>query len=194
MAHLWIDLETTGIDEKECKIIEVAYIISEDIQQGWEEITRDSDVASLGDYDPCWTKGAYEMHKTTGLIHEVNSTVAKDLGIIEGEILDKIEAAGIVEGKDHLYLSARNPSFERRFIEEHMPLLNAMLHYREFDVTTWMMMASLGEKLDDIYSKKEDEADGVPHRAMYDVDRDYNICKALAEELVDVYGEVEESK
>lgn len=158
-ALVWLDLETTGIDDRTCTILEIATIITDKdlnvVAEGPDlVIHQPSNV--LATMDP-W---CVEQHGASGLTKASrNSDVS----------LEQAEEATLAFVRTHC-LRGRAPlcgnsiGFDRRFILHHMSRFNAYLSYRNVDVST------LKELIDRWYSgtieKTEKES---THRALVDI-------------------------
>jgi len=131
LALVWIDLETTGIDDRSCDILEIAAIVTdrnlETAVEGPDLVVHQSNAVLRG-MDPwCVTQ-----HGASGLTEASrHSTVS--LADAEEQVLDFVRQH-CLRGKAPLCGSSIG--FDRRFLMHHMPTLNAYLHYRNVDVST----------------------------------------------------------
>jgi oligoribonuclease len=156
---VWLDLETTGIDDRSCMILEIATIVTDKdlnvVEEGPNLVIHQPDDV-LANMDP-W---CVEQHGTSGLIK------ASRLSEVS---MAQAEEATLTFVRTHC-LRGRAPlcgssiGFDRRFIVHHMPRLNAYLNYRNIDVST------LKELVDRWYpgvvEKLEKES---THRALDDI-------------------------
>ena len=122
---VWMDLEMTGLDPKENKIIEVATVITDRNLQIIAEsevfaIHRSEDELAIMDE---WN---IKTHSSSGLIERVRKSSITD-SICEEKILDFIKQ----------YVPERTSPLcgnsiwqDRRFLIEYMPTLEHYLHYR----------------------------------------------------------------
>lgn len=127
---LWVDLEMTGLDSEEHVIIEVA-----------AEVT-DFDFKTLASYEALIThpdevmakanEWAKAQHQKSGLLDKI-----KQSGRPESEV--KHELVGFIQaqfGNEPAILAGNSIHNDRIFIKKWWPEVDALLHYRMFDVTT----------------------------------------------------------
>lgn len=160
-AYLFCDLETTGLDARDCSITEIACILTHGPSTGFEEI---DDYHALISGDRLWQRGAFEMAQESGLIEELDEKPTFSPGQVEAGV------AQMIARFDRVYLAARNTAFERSFLREHLPGLEKCLHYREYDVTALTLT-------DPDLKDYDPDVDGEPHRAEYDIRRDLELAR-----------------
>ena len=131
MNLVWIDMEMTGLDPDNDRVIEIAAIVTDAelniLAEGPVFAIHQSD-AVLDKMD-AWNKGT---HGRSGLIEKVRaSTVTED------------EASAQMIGFLRQYVPAgKSPMCgnsicqDRRFMARHMPALERFFHYRNVDVST----------------------------------------------------------
>lgn len=159
MELLWLDLEMTGLNEKQDAIIEIACILTN------ADLNVSAVMPSLvvSPPDSAWTsmtEFAVDLHKSSGLFEMVENS---NLLIDEAE--DEV-VAWINEHrahKDPLILAGNSISTDRMFIKAHMPKLNALLHYRQVDVTSIKLLA------EQWYSELPGFTKTNTHRALDDI-------------------------
>ena len=155
--YVWLDLETTGVDDKLCQIIELAIILTDDslnVLDTYESIVNPGSVY----YEP----GALKMHKSSGLYDRVR-TGAK-ISTVEDEALSLIKR--YEPRKRRAYLAGNSIHFDRRYLSKYMPSIVDHLASRHLDVSAIGMWArSLFGK--DIATYKAPR----PHRALDDLRR-----------------------
>lgn len=139
---LWIDLEMTGLDARNDKIIEVACIATD-----WklrEVATFQANVK--------WSKTLLEK-KMTGEFWEKNSTTRADLikassqgkalEEAEQELLDFMAKNFAKPTKNRpIYLAGNSVHQDRKFLEAEMPKFDALFHYRLLDVSALKIIFS----------------------------------------------------
>ncbi len=159
---LWIDLEMTGLDPKEDRILEVGAIVT-----NW-------DLQEIATYEAAVLAGPRlverRMKKSTAAafwntipetrdaLIEQNKT-ARSPRTIENELLQLV-AQHFTPGVPVL-LAGNSVHMDRRFIEAQWPRLNALLHYRMLDVTAWKVVFEA--KFKNKFAKRE------AHRALDDI-------------------------
>ena len=153
---LWIDLEMTGLDPKEDRILEVAAIATdmelnevatfEAVVKVDEELIKKRMVGDFWDKNQKARDGLIEQNKE-----------GQPVEIVEKDLLDFIKK----HFKETIYLAGNSIHQDRKFIEREMPKLNKKLHYRMLDVSAWKIYFenALGKK----FTKPEN------HRALDDI-------------------------
>lgn len=155
---LWMDLEMTGLDPIEDRILEVGAIITD-----WEfkEIAVYEAVKQVG---PALVK-----RRMVGPFWDEYSDVREELirqnlsgksgRMVENELLAFIDAH--IGTDDNILLAGNSIHQDRRFIANEWRRLDARLHYRMLDVTAWKVVfeAKFGKK----FAKPE------AHRALEDI-------------------------
>ena len=155
---LWIDLEMTGLDPVEDRILEVA------------AVATDWDFNEIAVYEAVKKVGPNLVKKRmVGEFWDKYSTVRDDLiqqnltgkngRIVENELLDFI-AEHFDENKPVL-LAGNSIHQDRKFIDNEWDRLAAKLHYRMLDVSAWKVV------FDGKYKKKFSKPE--EHRALGDI-------------------------
>lgn len=159
---LWIDLEMTGLDPVEDRILEVAAIATDwDFKEiaTYEAAQKvDSDVveARMNVAADFWNKFP---NVRDALIKQNDSDAAKSASDVEDAILAFIDEHF---GSDEPVLLAGNSIHQdRKFIEHEWRRLNARLHYRMLDVSAWKVV------FDGKYGKRFAKPEA--HRALDDI-------------------------
>lgn len=128
---VWVDMEMTGLDPDNDRIIEVAVVVTDAqlniLAEGPVFAIHQSD-ATMNGMD-AWNKGT---HGRSGLIERVkNSTVSE--ADAESALIDFLK---------HFVPAGKSPMCgnticqDRRFMARGMPKLEAFFHYRNLDVST----------------------------------------------------------
>jgi len=131
-SHLvWIDLETTGIDDRTCSILEIATIITdkelEVIEEGPVLIVHQPDRV-LQTMDP-W---CIEQHGGSGLTQASRASKIS-LADAEAQTLTFVRKHCL---RGEAPMCGNSIGFDRRFIMHHMPKLNGYLDFRNVDVSS----------------------------------------------------------
>jgi len=128
---VWLDLETTGIDDRTCSILEIATIITDKdlnvIEEGPDLVVHQPEEVLRG-MDP-W---CVEQHGGSGLTEACRKSSIS---------LAEAEAMTLTFVKSHCLrnkapMCGNSIGFDRRFIMHHMPQLNSYLAYRNVDVSS----------------------------------------------------------
>ena len=133
---VWIDLEMTGLDTVNDRIIEVAVVVTDPMLtvrvEGPVFAIHQSD-AVLDGMDN-WNKGT---HGRSGLIDRVKvSTI--DEATAQRELIAFLQRH-VPKGKSPM--CGNSICQDRRFLAKDMPLLEAFFHYRNLDVSTLKELA-----------------------------------------------------
>ncbi|MBC3936433.1 oligoribonuclease [Undibacterium sp. CY7W] len=128
---IWVDMEMTGLDPDNDRIIEVAVVVTDSelnvLAEGPVFAIHQSD-ATLDKMD-AWNKGT---HGRSGLIDRVKaSTVSEDDA--EQALIDFLKV-WVPAGKSPM--CGNSICQDRRFMARGMPKLEAFFHYRNLDVST----------------------------------------------------------
>jgi oligoribonuclease len=132
---IWIDLEMTGLDVEECKIIEIAAIITDkdlNIVAEAEPIAIYQPDQELDKMDEWCTR----THSQTGLTQRVKDSKisVKDA---EQSILDFIKKYVPHQSSP---LCGNSIWQDRRFLAKYMPKIDEYCHYRMLDVTSLKLL------------------------------------------------------
>ena len=155
---LWIDLEMTGLDPVEDRILEVAAIATD-----WDmnEIATYGAVVKVGPnlmktrmVGEFWDKYA---HVRDALVAQ--NLAGKNARSVENELLEFM--AEHFDADKPVILAGNSIHQDRKFIDNEWPRLSAKLHYRMLDVTAWKVV------MEGKYKKKF--AKPEQHRALEDI-------------------------
>ena len=155
---LWIDLEMTGLDPVEGRILEVAAIATD-----WDmnEIATYEAVVKVGPnlmktrmVGEFWDKYA---HVRDALVAQ--NLAGKNARSVENELLEFM--AEHFDADKPVILAGNSIHQDRKFIDNEWPRLSAKLHYRMLDVTAWKVV------MEGKYKKKF--AKPEQHRALEDI-------------------------
>lgn len=128
---VWMDLEMTGLNPEQDRIIEIAVIVTNSqcaiIQEGPVfAIHQEADCLAGMD---AWNT---EHHNASGLVARVQESTIKE-ALAEARIIEFLKS--YVEPKQSP-LCGNSIYQDRRFLARYMPTLDAFLHYRHIDVST----------------------------------------------------------
>ncbi|MES2415799.1 MAG: oligoribonuclease [Pseudomonadota bacterium] len=133
---VWIDCEMTGLDPEKERLIEIAVIVTGPQLtpriEGPVLAIHQSD--ELLDAMDAWNKGT---HGRSGLIDKVKASTVSEADA-EAQILSFL-AQYLPKGTSPL--CGNTISQDRRFLVRYMPKLEAFLHYRNIDVSTFKELA-----------------------------------------------------
>lgn len=157
---LWVDLEMTGLDPVEDRILEVAAIVT------------DWDFKELGVYEAVKTVGPnllklrMEVSKTfwDENPHARDALVAQNLSGKNGRTVENELLAFLDEhftSDERILLAGNSIHQDRKFIDNEWSRLSARLHYRMLDVSAWKVV------FDGKYKKRFVKPE--EHRALGDI-------------------------
>lgn len=165
---LWMDLEMTGLDVLEDRILEVAAIVTD---MDFNELDRYHAVVKqpehVVDHMNAWS---IKQHKQSGLTEKIATGTEESL--VEQELInftkEHFKASKVI-------IAGNSIHFDRRFMAQHWREFESMLHYRMLDVSSFKILMENKHKVR--YQKKES------HRALDDVIESINELKYYLEKF-----------
>jgi oligoribonuclease len=169
---IWIDLETTGLDQDDgmrgCidhDILEIGLHITDLDFNILDEGLQIPIYHIMDDIKSKMNAFVLDMHTKNGLLEDVSRAVC-NLSAADLVVTNYLASFDIVPGT--VPICGNNVGFDKNFIAAQMPLLTKMLHYRKIDVSSFKEVARnivpeaffLAERL------KEKDAS---HRALDDI-------------------------
>ena len=158
---LWIDIETTGKKYKKDKILQIAFIITDNKNKPLiekEYIVKHKKNRVFKKAVPY----VQNMHSKTGLWDRLE-VEGIDLKEIDEEI-SKIIRANMYCDNWGLIIGGNSVSFDNHFIEAQMPLLGELLSYRVMDMSSVLQWFRVyGNKVDTSKNRVK------PHDALDDI-------------------------
>jgi oligoribonuclease len=152
---VFLDFETTGLDEQTCAPIEVAVVVTDE-----QLVELGSCESLIRPFAGCeWDSTALQMHEQSGLL------AATDYGIRLPTVAEWLaeRLAEFREPDVTLHLAGNSVHFDRRFLKRYFPDAECLLHHRHLDVSSVRMLAEAAGHPPLTGDK--------PHRAMADVRR-----------------------
>ena len=172
---VWIDLETTGSDERQDPIIEFAMVVTEGFAPFVELARYSRVVAPEGDgWSHRFSPKVLEMHVTNGLLGEIFGEFegASPIAYVEEAAVEIVSKYG--DRHDFVLAGSGVAHFDRRFIAAQMPKLDKWLRYYTIDVGVFrrtLVAMGHGFLVDEIRELPDFAlADAKTHRAMDDIE------------------------
>ena len=155
---LWIDLEMTGLDPFNDRILEVAAIVTD---WNFKEVATYDAVKKVGTrlIKKRMIGEFWDSYPTVRDALIKQNEGGKHGRVVENELISFIDSFIGPEGK--VLLAGNSIHQDRKFIENEWPRLNDRLHYRMLDVSAWKVV------FEGKYSKKF--AKPEQHRALDDI-------------------------
>lgn len=155
---LWVDLEMTGLDPKDDRILEVAAIATD-----WEftEIATYTAVKKVGP-NLMQTRMVGEFWDKFPSVRDAlmaQNIDGKNGRTVENELLEFINEH--FDADLRVLLAGNSIHQDRKFIENEWPRLDARLHYRMLDVSAWKVV------FDGRYKRRFNKPEA--HRALEDI-------------------------
>lgn len=155
---LWMDLEMTGLDPKEDRILEVAVVATD---WDFKEIASYMAVKKVGP-NLVKTRMVGEFWEKFPRVRD--ALIAQNLSgkngrTVENELLAFIDEH--FEADERIILAGNSIHQDRKFIENEWTRLDKRLHYRMLDVSAWKVV------FDGKYKKKFAKPEA--HRALEDI-------------------------
>ena len=193
----WLDLETTGTDERTGHILEVGIVLSK-AKPPFEEVIAGSWIVDPSVDDPRWrsTMGDFvtNMHTENGLLADLEAMERRPSeATIEQEILAWLK---LCAGSDPLLLAGSGVAhFDRRWIRHRMPKLEERFDYVIMDVGVIRRAVDLSMGGHRRAPSFGGQTDGTPHRALDDARdhlEEFRRYSALLAGAVEQIGETDE--
>lgn len=162
---VWVDVETSGLDERVGHLLEVAMVVTfDDLREhASESVVLKASRIDEPDFFPLIVR---EMHEKNGLIRDVKER-GLDLFTGAANLRDWLEKCfGNVNDIRQVPLAGSTVSFDRRWLRHHMPEVEALFNYRSIDVSCLTELSSRWAP--SVYANRPKAEKGKPHRALDD--------------------------
>lgn len=162
-AICWLDIETTGLNPVEDKILELAYVVT-DMSLSGELGSCDYLFPTSGRFADQFVMDEFvtNMHTESGLLEALEEVPYVPLTIAQLTVEDDLAKIMAEHGIQKLYLGGMSVHFDRSFLKEWMPAVEKLFHHRHADVSSFKILWDVAglEKLQ--------VPNPNPHRAIYD--------------------------
>jgi oligoribonuclease len=158
---VWLDLEMTGLDVARHVIVEVAVLVTdpqlEPLDDGLDVVVHQppAALAEMDDY-------VRTMHTKSGLVKEIE---ASTVSLAEAGRQALAYVTGHVPAAGTAPLCGNSIGVDRRFLDRQLPELDAYLHYRSVDVSSFKELCR--RWYPGVYKKRPGKRE--THRALDDV-------------------------
>ncbi len=133
---IWIDMEMSGLNVEEDKILEVAVIVTDPdlkvIAEGPVLVVHQED--NILDKMDAWNTAT---HKKSGLVDKVKQSKLNE-SMVENQVIDFLKR---YVNKNTSPMCGNSICQDRRFMAKHMPNLENFFHYRNLDVSVFKELA-----------------------------------------------------
>lgn len=179
MKYLFVDIETTGLDESDGYILEVALVA---VTEDFEVLDCTNFIVDYNGHRGTTQRQVFyentneitmEMHSKNGLKEEFCSgdlQTRVKISEVAQHISQFIEMYWDGDRYNKPILAGSNPTFDKSWLEAHFPVLSNFWHYRVFDLNTLYMF----------FDHKKDTTRN--HRALTDILADLDFVITLKNE------------
>jgi len=172
--YLWIDLETTGLDPDNDRIIEIGWFLTDGLQEVTEPQSVLITISPAGQELMDQDMFVKTMHTENGLLDDMKNFGSIMIEDAEDQILEDLYKVEF----DTLVLAGSSVHFDRGFIRNWMPRLDEKLSHRHFDVSVLRMF------FDNVLTAENPLGNDhvTKHRALEDV--------VASHQIASIYGEL----
>jgi oligoribonuclease len=132
--QLWIDMETTGLNDRTDVPLEVGLVLSDETFSGvfeerwtiYEPWYEDLPIGGMPDF-------VAKMHNENGLLEECRNGVSFSLSEVHGFMYEFVKEHGLSSADP---LCGSSVQFDRRFCDRYFPTFTSGISYRNIDVSS----------------------------------------------------------
>lgn len=183
----WVDIESTGLDEREGLLLEVAMMVTDDHLGNLAEISHVCGGVTLESIRPLMDDKVWEMHSKNGLLEVVPNALPVSkveellISFLEKLFVDSITLGPTEERLKKTPLAGASVGFDRRWLRVHMPRLESMFSYRSIDVSCLTELTKRWAP--EIYELRPRSGD--EHRALSDIKGTIELLKYYRQTFID---------
>lgn len=175
---LWCDVETTGLDERQKEVLEIAAIITDMdgniLGKPFNNLVNHSNLMSVIDNADSIAK---DMHMKNGLFEELWLCAGDKVEIVDENIISWISRT--VEEDSVLYFGGRSITLDRNFTRENFPAFYSRISHMSVDLTTLILSMSRNNIID----VEKIWINTSNHRALDDIQSDIKVYQKVIKEL-----------
>jgi len=179
MKIIWMDLETTGLDETTCKVLEVYAKVADFLDPFNARPLYEAVLPLAPTPTTDLPQNVFEMHTKNGLLADCASWSTKRRELVDIELSKKID--GVEDQGVFPVLGGSSIHFDWNFIMVHFPKVSERMSHRPGDVQRYdvSVLKRVCESLGMESMKK-----GNAHRAKEDIENSIAQGKACVEWLL----------
>lgn len=179
---LWVDLETTGLDDARDVILECGMVLTNRWGEVIPEFSFNSLILERSDHYTARIDNmdtfVRQMHENSGLLHDLETQESVSINKAQERILDRLQFMNI--RPKTLYIAGSTIKFDSGFLKHYAPELEKFLHHRDLNVSSLKILCQ--ELNPELYDSLEAQSSPRKlHRSLSD----------LADSLQEFYGYVE---
>lgn len=164
---VWTDVESTGLDECEGYLLEVALVVTDDElrERAATSVVIDPD-CSIDDLGmPLVVR---EMHEKSGLLADIAAGKSVLLDQAQMKLISwLLDTFGRIEDLRGVPLAGSTVGFDRRWLRHNMASLEALFSHRSIDVSSLVELAQRWAPA--VHGNRPKQDKSVAHRALDDV-------------------------
>ena len=163
MRFLWCDLETTGLDNNKCSIIEIACLVT---NEDFEVLDEFHEIIKAP--NACWSMPALEMHIENNLVQDLSDGKGLELEEVSG-LLKMFLERNLPQSELKYYLAGSSVHFDHNFIQKEFDdEINSYFSHRYLDVSS-IGLAVTALNGSDVARAFYSDGTKVAHRALDDI-------------------------
>ena len=169
---VWVDLESSGLDEHQDPIIEIGLVVTEASPPFNEIDSMEAVVTPDPERYPDWKHrmNSYvrNMHTTNGLLNDVGGLDSRTMESVENQIVEMLTPLG--RPQSFMLAGSGVGHFDHKFINAQMPTFAKWLQYPCIDVGVLRRAFSFSGRNDlDSFGQTFSSRGAKPHRGLADV-------------------------